>query len=217
MNRCILKFFEVISYITRRLKIIKSHLCIFQLVIIIVTDSLWELNCIVMSGYHIRLEIVLLAEGKEFFDPLCIIYAADSRTAHLESAVISLNSKIAFLKELEVLIHICLVPESRKIRLIPYFDRPFKNFFTITAAKVLKKSHNHICPHLVILWRSCITLPVEDCLSTARQLIWHKAQLQIRTYLQIYKSVEYSVKISVVILNLDLALFLILMVDSHVI
>ena len=82
---------------------------------------------------------------------------------------------------------------------------------------MLKKRYDHVCPHTVILRRSCISLPIENCLSASCKLIRHEAQLKIRTDIQLDESVEYSVKISIVILYLDLAFLFIFMIDCHII
>lgn len=82
---------------------------------------------------------------------------------------------------------------------------------------MLKECNYHICPKLVILRRSCISLPVEYCLCSACHLIRHEAKFKIRTDIKFDILIENSVKIGVVVLYLLNSVFLIFMINSHII
>ena len=181
------------------------------------SNSVRELNCIVVSCYTVRCYLILSAEFKEALNPLCILNSADSRSADLEALIISLDRIECLLEELAVFSHISLIPETRKIRLIPYLDRPLENLITVTSAEMLQECNYHICPKLVVLWRSCISLPVKYCLCSACHLIRHESELEIRTDIKLDILIENSVEISVVILYLLNSVFFIFMINSYII
>ena len=75
----------------------------------------------------------------------------------------------------------------------------------------------HICPKLIILWRCCISFPVENSLCTTCHCLWHKSKLKERTDTKLYIFIKNTVYICIVIFNLCDAVFFILMIDCYII
>ena len=217
VDRQIPVFFKGIHDIPGGLQIGKAHLRIFQPGIIVMSDPLGKLHRIMMSCDHIRTDALPAAKLQESLCPFRILHAADSRSAHFKAIIVRFDRRKGFLEKLKILFPVCLVPEPGQIGLIPHFDRPGAHFIPVTLFQVLEQRDHHIRPLAVILRRCGISLPVKDRLRSTGQLPRHKAQFQIRPDPQLQICVKDTVDVGVVVLYLCLAVFLILMIDRHII
>ena len=181
------------------------------------TYPLGKFHSVVVACDCIGLYAALFAELHESLYPFSVLYTAYRRSAHLETAVVSLDSLESLRKQFEVFLHIGIFPETRQIRLVPDLYVPVEDLLTVTPTEMFKQSDDHICPHLVILRGSCVALPVENGLSAAGKLFGHETQFQIRTYAQFKELVEYAVDVGVVVLDLGHTVLLIFLINSHIV
>ena len=214
-----LEFLIGINDIAARLQIGKSELRIRKLLVGIVPVVLRHLGCIMMTGSEINLQLFLLTEAEERFHPFLVAHAADSGSADTEAGVELLDGKEGFLKKAEILFHVRILPEARKVGLVPNLNRPGINLLAVALHKVRKRNRDKLGPVLIILRGRRVALPVENRIVAACHLLRHETKLQKRHDVPLEISVHHAVQIREVIFD---CLFLRepvlpLLVDCHVI
>ena len=214
-----LKFLKAVDNIPGRLKVGISFFRLPQLHITIVAHILRHLCCIVMAGHEIHRYAFFPAEFQEAADPLFILHAADGGAAHTEASIHFLNRRKGQGKQLKVFLHIRILPEAGKIRLVPYLYRPLHHFLFPVAFHQMAQSRLYQCaPGIVVFRRRHIPLPVEYRLFPGSHLVRHEAQLQKRAYIQAQIAVHHQIQIGKIIFRMLYSVFIrVLLINSHII
>ena len=169
-----------------------------------------------VSRDKVRRELLLSAEIQKTSDPELILHAAHGRTADLKTWIDFLYRLKSNLKELEVLLHVGVFPESGKIRFIPYLDRPVHHTVpSISVTEVRQRRFHQIRPLLIALRRRDISLPVKDRLRSGSQRTRHETKLEKGLDPLLDIAVHHAVQISEVIAERCLASPVYLFVDAH--
>ena len=89
-----------------------------------------------MAGYKVDIQLFLAAEAHKLGYPLNVTNSADSGSSHLKALIKRLYSVEAQLKQLEILLHIRLVPKAGQVRLVPDLNGVFICLLAIPLDKM---------------------------------------------------------------------------------
>ena len=155
-----------------------------------------------MATYKIERAIIIPNKLKKSFYPFLISSTANRRAANLKPQVHLFYRARCTIIKLKILVHVGILPETLKIRLVPDFNRPLHNLFASIPLNQMKQScPNKVAPPFVAARRSNISLPVKNSLLSACKLLRHKAKLNKRTDFELLVRVHNHIKISPVIFN----------------